>query len=86
MVQLQVQPKFIHFIVETSVSVVVGNSGITSKVSFLRPDEEDTVISSSLHCPPTHPFERTILFKSIPFRGKNLCLGIVVGGIPNDLG
>ena len=76
-VQLQVRPKFIHFIVETSVSVAVGNSGITSKVPFLWPDDEDTVISSSLHYSPTHLFERTILFKSIPFRGKTICLGIV---------
>lgn len=77
MVQLQVRPKFIHFIVETSVSVTVGNSGITSKVSFLRSDDEDIVYLVELHYSPTHLFERTILFKSTPFRGKTICLGIV---------
>ena len=76
-VQLQVRPKFIHFIVETSVSVAVGNSGITSKVSFLWSDDVDTVYLVELHYSPTHLFERTILFKSTPFRGKTICLGIV---------
>ena len=65
------------FIVETSVSVAVGNSGITSKVSFLWSDDLDTVYLVELHYSPTHLFERTILFKSTPFRGKTICLGIV---------
>src|SRR3990170_8341590 len=78
MVQLQVRPKSIHFIVETSVSVIVGNSRITSKVSFLLSDDEDTDYLVELHYSPTHLLERTILFKSIPFFcGKPICLGIV---------
>ena len=66
-----------HFIVETSVSIAGGNSGITSKVSFLWSDDVDTVYLIELHYSPTHLFERTILFKSTPFRGKTICLGIV---------
>ena len=40
-------------------------------------DDVDTVYLVELHYSPTHLFERTILFKSTPFRGKTICLGIV---------
>lgn len=44
---------------------------------FLWSDDEDTVYLVELHYSPTHLFERTIPFKSTPFRGKTICLGIV---------
>ena len=34
-------------------------------------------LSRRVHYSPTHLFERTILFKSTPFRSKTICLGIV---------
>jgi hypothetical protein len=81
-VQLQVRPKSIHFIVETSVSVTVGNSGITSKVPFLWSDDEDIGYLVELHCSPTHLLQEQFTLKVYRFCGKNLCLGIVVGKYP----
>ena len=72
--------------VEASVSVVVGNSEITSKVSFLWSDDEDTVISSSRTVLPLTFLQEPFSSKAYRSLWQNLLPWYSGGGIPNNSG